>query len=164
VTENITLNDLLSKEPDEIVSSLVTERCIYLKPLKQQLKGFFQDGENLIEYGYQFRLDHNTLEIMQVLKASGRVFFKVKETGQKFSMSLAALTSDTTPFPYKDGDFVTYTPKAANTVICEVIGLNPSSRHVVIYNEDLNIRKKVPLSKVSMYAGELETTDAGPID
>ena len=93
------------------------------------LKGVFLAGTGFAKgQTLSFGPDGN-LVILAVENSSGRVKFKVIETGEVFSMAAAVMTGsgEKEQLPYKKGDKIIF-----EGAPLEVIGLNPANRNIVV--------------------------------
>jgi len=119
---------------------------------KKQLKGLFDDAHIFVK-GQTFSAVHGisggTVEVVSVENSSGRVKFKVQETGEIFSQAAAVLRGGKEELPYKKGDFILFEDH-----VYEIIGLNPANRNVVI---NLNgVKRYLKISKVAPVGGSDE--------
>ena len=135
--EEAAVGDEADKPPTETTSTQVAAFD------KTALKGAFAPDATIFTKGTTVVVGSYNLEVVTVEKSSGRVRFRVLETGEVFSASRAMLTGQQEEMPFKKGDIILF-----NGLRYGVTGLNPANRNVVI---EIDGKKKyIKASKVTL--------------
>ena len=148
----ITLQDILTKDPDEIINSIIVIKEAKVLPaipdndieiIKTSLAGFLKGEPSLLELGQVLHVANYFITVKRILKSSGRVFFSINDFNKEFSVQISYLIGEEpTEFPFKKGDQV-----KLNNDIWIVKSINPASRNVVILHNSLGI-KRISIDKV----------------
>jgi hypothetical protein len=153
----ITLNDFITKSPEELLPSLTMEKTSKekFKTLKPKLKDYFAplNLRHTITCGTFIAVDNIKLEITRVLPSTGRVFLRLEGTREEFSVTRSFLTGEEDVPLFQVGDEVV---NLQDNAICTVQKLIRSSRKVTVAYPDGTL---VTLPESKLQKLELEATN-----
>jgi hypothetical protein len=154
----ITLDDFITKSPEELLPSLTMEKTSKEKflALKPRLKDYFKE-ERLtfspsLSIGNWICIDNTKLKLTRVLPSTGRVFLQLEGTKEEFSVTRSFLTGEEDVPLFQVGDEVV---NLQDNAICTVHKLIKSSRKVTVAYGDGTL---VTLPESKLQKLELETT------
>lgn len=146
----LTLNDILTKSPDEIIKQITVRQTISevpnstltkaeLEEIKEKLKAFFLTEPDKLQRGQTLRVNSKYfIDVIDVSKTTNRAFFKPRfpPNSKTFSLAISYLVGQ--EFPYKVGDEVDF--EGAKS---PVISVSPSTQTITIKVNDEKIKLKI---------------------
>lgn len=155
----ITLEDILTKDPDDILKKITQEEFRSnleetfdrnnLVKIKEKLDSFFKSDKTSLFRGQVVHAGDYFVTVISILKSSGRVFFQVNDTDVTFSLPLNyVLGEEGGNFPFKKGDLAKFKDQ-----IWMVRSVNPASRNVVLKHDSLGL-KKITINKIERIAND----------
>jgi hypothetical protein len=150
----ITLDDFITKSPEELLPSLTMEKTSKEKflQLKPRLKDYFKCDYGTLRVGTWITPFDDKLKITRVLPSTGRVFLQLEGTKEEFSVTRSFLTGEEDIALFRVGDEVV---NLQDNAICTVHKLIKSSRKVTVAYPDGTL---VTLPESKLQKLELETT------